>query len=245
MARPPKPAAIKERALSLVDQGFSPEQAAEELARKGIKVSWRTIYRAKEERERARNPHAATTAHAAPHAPMVAPTEPFDPFALVRRIFAARDPAALAEMEAGIEEAAKGEAAFDAWLRRPLASSAEVDPLQAAAAGLGALVEHAKKLSPLHPRAAPLFGQISNTAKTVEKIANGRPREVTRDEVEERIAARADEAVKKIVEYTDDAYAKLEADRAELDAWARSNLGPLIAEELARRVDAMLGGPLS
>jgi hypothetical protein len=68
---------------------------------------------------------------------------------------------------------------------------------------------------------------------------------VTRDEVEERIASRRDEAVAKICEYTKEADAKLEAERAELDAWARSNLGPMITGELARRVDAMLGGPVA
>ena len=248
MARPPKDANIKARALALVDQGFSPEQAAEELARKGIRISWRTIYRAKEEKERARNPHATAPVVVAPPTPahvaraVLAPTEPFDPFALVRRIFAARDPAALVEMEAGLEEATKGEAAFDAWLRRPLFTGGAVDPLDAAAAGLGALVEHAKRLSPLHPRAAPLYGQISNLAARVEKIANGRPREVTRDEVEERIAARADEAVAKICEYTKEAHAKLNADRAELSAWGRSVLGPVGGAELDRRIGLMLGG---
>jgi hypothetical protein len=248
MGRPPKDPAIKARALALVDQGFSPEQAAEELARKGIRISWRTIHRAREERERARNPHATPPAVVAPSAiaaaprAVLAPKEPFDPFALVRRIFAARDPAALVEMEEGLAEADKGEAAFDAWLRRPLfAAGANVDPLHAAAAGLGALVEHAKRLSPLHPRAAPLYGQISNLAARVEKIANGRPREVTRDEVEERIAARRDEAVAKICEYTKEAHAKLEADRVELSAWGRSVLGPVGGAELDRRVGLMLG----
>lgn len=63
MARPPKDPAIVARALALVDQGYPPQEAAEELAQEGITLSWRTIYRAKEERERARTQPAG--AHAA------------------------------------------------------------------------------------------------------------------------------------------------------------------------------------
>ena len=86
-----------------------------------------------------------------------------------------------------------------------------------------------------------MYGQISNLAARVEKIANGRPREVTRDEVEARIAACADEARAKIMEYTDDAWKKLKADRAELSVWGRSVLGPVGGAELDRRVALMLG----
>ena len=50
-----------------------------------------------------------------------------------------------------------------------------------------------------------------------------------------------DAAIEKISEYTDDARAKLEADRAELVVWMRSNLGPMIAGEVERRIGAMLG----
>lgn len=163
--------------------------------------------------------------------------------ALFRRILRAREPLVLAEVEAGVAEAAKGEAALVAWLARPIArdDGEDVDPLEALSAALSAATSHANRLPPLHRGAATMIGKVAEIAARLEKVTMARPRPPTPDEVEERIAARRDDAIKKISEYTGDARAKLDADRAELVAWARSNLGPMIASELERRLGLMLG----
>lgn len=162
---------------------------------------------------------------------------------IARRILAARNPSALAELDAGLVEAAKGEPDLLAWLGRPLPATvdSDLDPLDACIAALDAAVAHVEKLPPLHPRAATMLGVVANLAARVEKIAAGRPREVTADEVTSRINARKDDAVRKILEYTGEARAKLTTDRKAFGEWAQQ-LGPLIGAELVRRLDEMLGG---
>lgn len=166
-----------------------------------------------------------------------------DTLPLVRRILKARDPSALAELDAGLAEAARGEPELVAWLTRPLPATteADLDPLDACIAALSAATAHADKLPPLHPRAATVLTAVANLANRVEKISSGRPQPPTPDEVAERISAARDEAVRKILEHTGDARAKLDADRKALAEWAAQNLGPMIAAELDRRVGAMLG----
>jgi hypothetical protein len=163
---------------------------------------------------------------------------------LCRRILRARDPSALAELDAGLLEAEKGEAALVAWLARPLdaVAAAELDPLDAVVRGLQTVIAHAERLPPLHPRTAPILGQVANFAARIEKIVALRPRPETPDEVASRIVARRDEAVKKIFEHTREAKVRLEAERAGLDAWAAEHLGPAMRDELRRRVGLMLGG---
>lgn len=165
-----------------------------------------------------------------------------DLLVLVRRILKARDPSALGELDAGIVEAAKGEPALATWLARPMPRPVEaLDPLDAAIAALGAASAFVNSLPPNSPRAATILGSAANLAKTVENIGKGRPRELTADEVTERIAARRDEAVRKISEYTAERAAKLTADRKAFGEWAQQ-FGPLIGAELVRRLDEMLGG---
>lgn len=107
---------------------------------------------------------------------------------------------------------------------------------------LAVATKHADRLPPLHPRAATVLGKVGDLAARVEKIVAGRPRVETPDEVTERIEARRDEAVHKILEHTNEARVKLAADRKALAAWAAMEMAPRVAEELARRVDDMLGG---
>lgn len=168
--------------------------------------------------------------------------DPGPDMTLVRRILSARDPSALAELDAGLAAAAQGEEALRAWLARPLPVHEPVDPLEAAVAALGVAVSHAERLPPQHRSAATVLGKVGDLAARVEKIAAGRPRVATPDEVTERIEARRDEAVHKILEHTREAHAKLTADRKALAAWAAEELAPRVADELARRVDSMLGG---
>lgn len=169
------------------------------------------------------------------------PEERGPDLALVRRILQARDPSALAELDAGLAEATRGEAALAAWLRRPIARRDPRDPLDAVSDALAAATAFVEQLSPNDRRAATLLNSASNLAKTAEAIANKRPRAPTVDEVTERISKVRDEAVKKILEHTTEAREKLAADRAALVTWARDNLGPMIAAELDRRVAVMLG----
>jgi len=164
--------------------------------------------------------------------------------ALVRRILGARDPSALAELDAGLVVAGKGETALAAWLARPVAEDAEdldADPLDVLRGNLAQIARSLKSLPPGSKVNASVYNSITTAVKAIEGIMSKRPREPTKDEIEERIAARRDDAVNKICEYTREAREKLEADRAELSAWGRSVLGPVGGAELDRRVAAMLG----
>lgn len=184
---------------------------------------------------------AAAVSAAVSAAPKPKP-EPRGPgLALVRRILQARDPSALAELDAGLAEAAKGEDALAAWLARPIARPEVTDPLQAALDGLATVRGLVAKISPTDRRAATFLTALSNLSKTVENISKNRPSPPSVDEVTERIARVRDEAVKKIMEHTTEAREKLAADRAALVAWARENLGPATVAELERRLEGMLG----
>ena len=162
---------------------------------------------------------------------------------LVRRILAKRDPSALAELDAGLLVAARGEGELATWLDRPIALSVgdDIDPVDALASALSAAATQASRLSPLHPRAASMLGLVGRIAEKLEKVTTGRPRIPTADEVVTRINAVRDEANRKILEYTIEARAKLVADRAALDAWAAVEMAPRVADDLRRRVAAMLG----
>ena len=111
--------------------------------------------------------------------------------AFIRRVLAARAPAALAEVDAAHVVAGRGEAELVAWLARPIARTEVTDPLQAALDGLGTINALVGQISPTDRRAATFLTALSNLSKTVENIAKNRPREPTRNEVEERIAGRA------------------------------------------------------
>lgn len=182
----------------------------------------------------------------APSAPTVpaarsSPSAAAGDLELVRRILQARDPLALAELDAGLVEAGKGSEALAVWLARPIPRREARDPLDAASDALAAAAAFVESLPPNDRRAATILNAASTLAKTVETITAKRPREPTKDEVEDRIAKRRDAAIERIAEYTDDARAKLEADRADLSAWGRSVLGPVGGAELDRRVGLMLG----
>jgi antitoxin component HigA of HigAB toxin-antitoxin module len=162
--------------------------------------------------------------------------------ALVRRILAARPLADVAELDAGLAEAARGEAALVAWLARPAEKEAlDADPLDVLRANLAQIGRSLKALPPGSKVNASVYNSITSAVKAIEGIMAKRPREPTKDEIEARIADVADEARRKICEYTDDARDKLAADRAELSAWGRSVLGPVGGAELDRRVAAMFG----
>lgn len=224
------PAKVREGMRLVNEEQYSPDAAAE---RAGIGAM--TLRRA------LKDPSSIAPAPAS-SSPVKPETLPAPDLAIVRRILKARDPAALAELDAGLAEAAKGPGELDAWLARPLARPEPIDPLDAATRALEIASAWVTQLPPTHPKAAQFLTLIGGLAKTAERINGARPQAPTADEVSARIAARADDAVKKIFEYTEDARKKLDADRADLAAWARANLGPLIAEELGRRVDAMLAG---
>lgn len=241
--RPPKyPPEVQAEALRLAAE-TTPEEAADTLGTRGITVTSRQIRNWQDGKHVAGYTPSPTPA-APSGTPAATPTPPPDPLALVRRILSARDPSALAELEAGLSVAAQGEDALRAWLARPLPLHEPVDPLEAAVAALGVAVSHAERLPPQHRSAATVLGKVGDLAARVEKIAAGRPRVETPDEVTARIEARRDEAVQKIMQHTGEARAKLAADRKALVAWASGEMAPRVAEELARRVDDMLGGPL-
>lgn len=164
-----------------------------------------------------------------------------DLLALVRRVLGARDPAALRELDDGLEVFTRGgEEALAPWLSRPLAGAAKVDPLDACLAGLAAAVAHAEALSPLHPKAPTVLGALAGLAQRVENIAKGRPKAPTRDEVQEAVRGAMDSCVEFVLKPTREAAAKLVRDRAAL--LDGLDVGPATASEIGRRVDAMLGG---
>ncbi len=163
---------------------------------------------------------------------------------LVRRILAARAPGALAELEAGLVEAGRGEPALVAWLARPVDSGGEdldADPLDVLRGNLAQIARSLKALPPGSKVNASVYNSITTAVKAIEGIMSKRPREPTKDEIAERIAGAASEARAKVLEYTKEAREKLETDRASFVNWLRANLGPKLADEGVARVAAMLG----
>ncbi len=188
-------------------------------------------------------PPAPRGAPVRPAVPGAGPRPPTD-LVLVRRILAARSPGALAELEAGLDVAARGESALAAWLARPIDSGAEdldADPLDVLRGNLAQIARSLKQLPPGSKVNASVYNSITTAVKAIEGIMSKRPREPTKDEIAERIAGAAAEARAKIVEYTKEAREKLEADRAAFVVWLRANMGPKLAEEGEARVAAMLG----
>ena len=84
---------------------------------------------------------------------------------LVRRILQARDPLALAELEAGIVEAGKGSEALAVWLARPIPRREARDPLDAASDALAAAAAFVESLPPNDRRAATILNAASTLAK--------------------------------------------------------------------------------
>jgi GrpB-like predicted nucleotidyltransferase (UPF0157 family) len=86
-------------------------------------------------------------------------------------------------------------------------------------------------------------GTSATVANTCEKIMRGRPREVTPDEVETRIADRAKEARERIIQHTREAGKQLATRRAALRAWLREEVAPRVFAEYERLEAEMLGAP--
>lgn len=162
---------------------------------------------------------------------------------IVRRILATRAPAALEELDAGLEVARQGAAELDAWLARPLTRAEPMDPYDAAALALAAAAAAVERLPPQSPRTATVIGALATVAITCEKIMRGRPREVTPDEVEMRIADRAKEARERIIQHTREAGKLLATRRTALRAWLREEVAPRVFAEYERLEAAMLGAP--
>jgi len=162
--------------------------------------------------------------------------------AFVRRVLVARPLSSVADLDDALAMRSQGEVALAAWLATPIEedTAAVRDPLDALRINLARLTRELRR--PAHGKAnASLHNSLTSVSKAIESIMNNRPREPTRDEIEARIAGAADIAREKICEYTKEAHAKLDADRAELSAWGRSVLGPVGGAELDRRVGLMLG----
>lgn len=210
------------KAMRLVDeQHITPEEAAERCG-----IGGNTLRRALRKR---------LEAH--PEKPVEG-----DQLALVKRILKARHPAALAELEEGIAEAARGEGFLVRWLARPLAITLEgVDPLEACARALTVLSSHADQLPPGDRRTTAMLGRIGALAQQVERIQNSRPRAVPPDEVNERIAAMGQKAVGRIFEFTRAAWARINQRRDALIDWAREELAPRHADRLEQQLAELLG----
>lgn len=162
---------------------------------------------------------------------------------VVRRILAMRAPAALEELDAGLEVARQGTAELDAWLARPLTRAEPMDPYDAAALALAAAAAAVERLPPQSPRTATVISALATVANTCEKIMRGRPREVTPDEVETRIADRAKEARERIIQHTREAGKLLATRRTALRAWLREEVAPRVFAEYERLEAEMLGAP--
>jgi hypothetical protein len=85
---------------------------------------------------------------------------------------------------------------------------------------------------------------VANLAAKVEKISSSRPQAPTPDEVNERIAARRDEAIRRISEHTEDARVKLVEALEAIQRWADENLGVIPATQLRKMLADALGDPL-
>ena len=162
---------------------------------------------------------------------------------LVRRILDARNGAARAELDEGLAvHVAGGEAALAPWLARPIrAVEIDRDELVTLREGLGFALGVARTAEAGGPQLRAL-GILDRLAKSVSVVSARRPRDERPDEVDERVRGAMDACVDHLLRHTREAAAKLERDRAELAAWASTNLGPRLAAELERSVGAMLTG---
>lgn len=118
-----------------------------------------------------------------------------------------------------------------------------MDPYDAAALALAAAAAAVERLPPQSPRTATVIGALATVAITCEKIMRGRPREVTPDEVETRIADRAKEARERIIQHTREAGKLLATRRTALRAWLREEVAPRVFAEYERLEAEMLGAP--
>ncbi len=159
--------------------------------------------------------------------------------ALCRRILLARNPAALAELDAGLVEAAKGEAALDAWCARPQVVGEKVDPIDALGRALDAATSHAAGLPPLHPRVSPLLQTVAKLSAQLESVAQKRPRAPTPDEVHERLRVAMGECTEHLLRHTREAATTLRRQRAAL--FEGLDLRASERAAIEQRVDAMMG----
>lgn len=184
---------------------------------------------------------AAPVPVAAPVNPRAATPQPLGDMATARRILAAREPAALAELDAGLAEAAKGEAALAAWLVRPVLATREIDTLTAARELLATLSKTIETLPKGARNLATLANAVSTLSKTIEKLEEKRPPKPTTNEVTERLKERADDCVDLVLQHTRAAAAKFTKGRAALEEWGGANLGPEMAKQHRALVAVMLG----
>lgn len=184
---------------------------------------------------------AAAVPVSVPVNPRAAPLPPQGDMATARRILAAREPAALVELDAGLLEAAKGEAALAAWLARPVTAAAEVDTLSSARVILGGLTEMFRTLPKGSRNVATISNAISTLSKTIEKLEEKRPPKPTTSEVDARLKARADDCVDLALQHTREAAKLFAKGRAALEAWEVAHLGPEMAKQHRGLVAAMLG----
>ena len=234
--RPPKRSTALDAAIADVEAGDSPEIAASKHG-----VAARTVRR----RSDAQRGLGGSSGKAVRVSPVRAPVvdsagaeEPARTVALVRRILAARDPAALAELDAGLVEAAKGEAELVAFLSRPAMAGAPIDPLDALTRALDAATANVERLPPLHPRAATVLGAVATLSAKLESVAKGRPREPTPDAVQEALRAASSSCVEHLLRHTRAASATLAKSRASL--FDGLDLRPTDRAELGRRLATML-----
>lgn len=160
---------------------------------------------------------------------------------LLRRIGRARNGAAWAEVEQGLEVHQRGgEEALAPWLLRPVeATTLGVDELDALSGALDLAVELAGRAEP-GGAALRALREVSSLGKSVATVRAKRPSEPKPDAVQEAIRAEMDAAVAQLLRHTREAAATFERGRrALLDGL---DLGPSTAAEITRRLDALLEG---
>jgi hypothetical protein len=162
---------------------------------------------------------------------------------VLRRIGRARNAAAWAEVEEGLEVHTRGgEDALAPWLARPVeAVEVGVDELAALRGALDLSVELAARAEPGGP-ALRALAQVASLGKSVASVRAKRPAEPKPDEVQEAIRAEMETCVEHLLRPVREAAARLQRDRAAL--LGGLDVGPATVAEISRRVDAMLGaGP--
>lgn len=236
--RPPK---VREAAAALAHAERTGVSLAEAAAAHG--VSDRTVSKLKAARAKGdTSPTVAppSTAPALPQGGSSTSTRP-DLLELLRRIGRARNGAAWAEVEQGLEVHQRGgEEALAPWLLRPVeATTLGVDELDALSGALDLAVELAGRAEP-GGAALRALREVSSLGKSVATVRAKRPAEPKPDAVQEAVRGEMDAAVAQLLRHTREAAATFERGRrALLDGL---DLGPSTAAEITRRLDALLEG---
>ncbi|HSM93363.1 MAG TPA: hypothetical protein VLT47_10805 [Anaeromyxobacteraceae bacterium] len=216
-----------------------------------------TIRRYVADPERGRQ--AAIAAPPTPTPAAASPTPPAATQAPPRAEASAADPARRSALLALLSQALDADAALVAALpldvailARRLGDDGQDDPMPPEALHDPAVMLRwvaellARDLRRMDPKALAARKQAAAVLVTLasgqDRILRSRPVGETPEQiVQRRLAEAKDAAIDRIGILTSEARARLESGRADFDAWAAQNLGPVLGAEVVRRVGMLFG----